>query len=252
MSSTTVRAQVNRVVAMVALCVVLPVVASVEKLRPGQGRVTAQRAVRLVARWVGVTFQVSERPDGPHPQPAIYVPNHSSPMDIPALLTASPDIRFLAAADLFRIPLLASAMRALGTIPIDRRNSEVAHHQLDALIADADHSSDLAIFAEGGIAPFHERLPFKTGAFALALQTGTPIVPVAIHRSADVLPPRAFLAIRPGTVTVELLDAVPTVGLSLEDRGALRDTVEASIGAALARGPLPTPDPGPSGAPEGG
>jgi len=216
------RARLNRLVAGLALCVALPLVALVGRVRPVRGRNLALRAVRLVARLVGVTFEV---------------PNHSSPVDIPALLTACPDIRFLAAADLFRVPLLASAMRALRTIPIDRRNSEVAHRQLDAVIAGPDHTSDLAIFAEGGIAPAGQRLPFKTGAFAVAIQTGTPIVPVAVHGSARVLPPRSFLALRPGTVVVELLEPVTTVGLSLDDRAALRDRVESLVCTALARGP---------------
>jgi len=231
------RARLNRLVAGLALCVALPLVALVGRVRPVRGRNLALRAVRLVARLVGVTFEV-RLPSGGRPAPPnVYVPNHSSPVDIPALLTACPDIRFLAAADLFRVPLLASAMRALRTIPIDRRNSEVAHRQLDAVIAGPDHTSDLAIFAEGGIAPAGQRLPFKTGAFAVAIQTGTPIVPVAVHGSARVLPPRSFLALRPGTVVVELIEPVTTVGLSLDDRAALRDRVESLVCTALARGP---------------
>lgn len=232
-----VRTQLNRVVTFVALCVALPLVATVEKVRPGRGRGVALRAVRLVAGMLGVSFAVVGRLTDEPADRSIYVPNHSSPMDIPALLSARPDIRFLAAADLFRIPLLSSAMRALRTVPIDRRNSDVAHHQLDTLVARPDQASDLAVFAEGGIAPRSERLPFKTGAFALAILTGTPVVPVAIHGSADVLPPRSFLAVRPGTVVVEFLEPVRSVGLSLEDRGALRDRVETAVISALAVGP---------------
>ena len=198
MALPRVRTQVNRIVIVVAVCVILPLVACVERIRPGQGQAVARRGIRLVARCCGIAFEVRSRvPPDRDRHPAIYVPNHSSPIDIPAMLMARPDLRFVAAADLFRIPLLASAMRALHTIPIDRHDSARAHRQLDAMMASPDRDHDVAMFAEGGIAPRGDRLPFKTGAFALAIRTATPIVPVAIHGSAAVLAPRAFLGARP-------------------------------------------------------
>jgi 1-acyl-sn-glycerol-3-phosphate acyltransferase len=129
-------------------------------------------------------------------------------MDIPALLWADPDVRFMAAADLFRIPVLAAAMRAVGTVPIDRRTHDRAHDQLDAMV-DEQHrgaGGDVAVFAEGGIAPAGQRLPFKSGAFSLAIRTASPLVPVAIHGSDRVLPPRGRLLVRSGVVTVEFLN----------------------------------------------
>ena len=119
------RAQLNRVVVAGSLGILLPVVAMVERVRGGTGGPTARRAVRAVAGFCGVTFEVRARP-GEWPSPALYTPNHSSPIDIAALLVALPEARFLAAADLFRIPLLAGAMRALRTVPINRRDSAAA------------------------------------------------------------------------------------------------------------------------------
>jgi len=169
------------------------------------------------------------------PSPALYTPNHSSPIDIAALLVARPGARFLGAADLFRIPLLAGAMRALGTVPINRREPAVARKQMDELTERFNDGEgfDLVIFPEGGIAPSAQLLPFKTGAFVLAIQTGTPVVPVAVHHARDVLPPHARLAVRPGTVIVELLEPVDTTDLTFEDRGALRDRVQSAVDAAL-------------------
>ncbi len=233
MAFTRVRTQVNRIVIAVAVCVILPLIACVERIRPGAGQPVARRCIGVVARSCGIAFEVRSFAPGPVSRPAIYVANHSSPVDIPAMLTARPDIRFMAASDLFRIPLLSSAMRALHTIPIDRHDSAEAHRQLDALMANPDRDHDVAIFAEGGIAPRGERLPFKTGAFALAIRTATPIVPVAIHGSAEVLPPRGFLAARPGRIVVELLEPIDPAGLTLDDRGALRDEVERTILSAL-------------------
>jgi len=164
----------------------------------------------------------------------VVVANHSSPMDIPALLWADPDVRFLAAADLFRVPLLASAMRAIGTLPIDRRDHDRATDQLDRMTARgaAGGPDDLVVFAEGGIAPPGRMLPFKTGAFVLAIRAARPVLPVAIRGSDRVLAPHGRLLVRPGVVTVEFLDPVATVGLTIDDRHVLRDHVQAVVRTA--------------------
>ncbi len=160
-------------------------------------------------------------------------------MDIPALLTAVPDVRFVAAAELFRVPLLSSAMRALGTVAIDRHHPAHAREQLGELAHEhgAGDDYDLAIFPEGGIAPAGRRLPFKSGAFTLAIETGSTVVPVAIHGTDRVLPPNGRLAARPGVVTIEFLDPVTTAGLLPDDRQVLRDVVQGLVGAAREAGP---------------
>jgi len=240
------RAEYNRVLVVGALLVLLPTIVVVERLRRGTGRRLARWGVSVVAALCGVRFVVGgSRPIVPVGR-AVVTPNHSSPMDIPALLFALPSIRFLAAADLFRIPLLASAMRALGTQPIDRRDHDRSQRQLDALVADrrAGDGFDLAIFPEGGIAPAGVRLPFKSGAFTLAIRTTSAIVPVAIHGTDAVLRPKGRLLVRPGVVTIEFLDGIATDGLTLDDRHVLRDHVQDLVTTALTERmvvpPLPT------------
>jgi 1-acyl-sn-glycerol-3-phosphate acyltransferase len=232
-----VRAQLNRLIALCALLVALPAIAVGEKIKHGQGRVIARRFVLAASRLCGVTYEVKGAGVGGAGS-SIFVPNHSSLLDIPAILVACPEARFIAAAELFRIPLLAAAMRALRTVPLERRDPALAREQLAALVEDpqAAPTSNLVIFPEGAIAPRGTRLPFKSGAFALAIQTGTPVVPVAIHHADEVLAPHGRLAVRPGVVTIELLDPVPTKGLNLEDRGALRDQVRGAVVGALRAG----------------
>jgi len=230
------RSQVNRLLVIAGLVTVLPEVALAERWRPGTGSGVARRGVRRIAGACGVRFETRGSgqldPSGSY----VFVANHSSPIDIPAMLLARPDVRFLAAADLFRIPLLALAMRALRTVPIERRDRAVAHQQL-AQLASGGEPLCLTVFAEGGIAPAGQRLPFKNGAFVLAIETGATVVPVAIHHSDEVLAPGARLLVSPGTVTVEFLDPIPTNGLSVEDRHLLRDRTRDAILAALDREP---------------
>ena len=228
------RAQLSRVIVVVALVVLLPVVAVAERVRRGAGRLVVHGAVPVVARLCGVVFEVRDGPGPSGAQPCIYVPNHSSLLDVPAVLVARADVRFAAAAGLFRIPLLAAAMRALGTVPIDRRRPEHARRQLEELARSAaDGTFRMVIFPEGALAPPGSRLPFKTGAFALAIQSGVPVVPVAIHNADGVLAPHSRLAIKPGRIVVELLPPVPVTGLGIDDRGALRDRVSTMVQEAL-------------------
>lgn len=239
------RAQCSQVLAVVAVTAVLPVVVVAEVLRPGSGRAIAGRACRSLGRFSGVHFDTrgTERLDPDRTY--VLVPNHSSFLDIPAVLLAGTKVRFVAAAGLFRIPILAAAMRALGTEPIDRHHPAAALRQLSEL---ADLARDprprwMVIFAEGRMAPAGQRLPFRNGAFTLAIDAGVPVVPVAIHGAAQALPPGARFAVRPGSVTVDMLAPIDTAGMSASDRDELRDRVRQAVVERLAAGPSPDPPP---------
>jgi len=228
-----VRRNVNRIVVVIALVFGLPLVAVAGGIRRQWGRRVARAVVRATAAACGVRFVVRHDGRVRAGSSSVYVANHSSPLDIPALLVALPDIRFVAASELFRIPLLASAMRALDTVPVDRRSPRTARQQLRELAA--TDGLFVAVFPEGGIAPPDQRVAFKSGAFALAIDAGAPITPVAIRGSAVVLPGGAAFAVRPGTVTIDVLEPFLPAGTSSAARGALRDAAEAAIRARLDR-----------------
>jgi len=223
----------NRAVLVVALPLVLLFVTLAERLRPQGGRAAAHRGTQLLARVCGVSFIVGGASPARDGGPCVVVANHCSPLDIPALLVAWPDAQFLATSELFDNWLLAPAMRAIGTKPIDRQDARKARRQL-AELAREGRNLRVAIFAEGRIAVPGEELEFKTGAFALAIAAGASIVPVAIHGTADVLPRGGRLLVRSGQVMVEFLPTISTVGLVASDRKQLRDHAQAAVAAALA------------------
>lgn len=229
-----VRSQVNRIILLTALLLVLPAVAITERLRRGTGRRVAVSAIRKVARVCGIHIEVHGGDQLDPKASYVLVPNHTSPMDIAAMLVARPDARFVAAAELFRIPLLSSAMRALGTVPIERGNADTSRQRVDELSAPAA-DRELVMFPEGGIGPTAQVLPFKTGAFVVAINTGAPVVPVAISGAARVLPRNGRLRVRPGRVRVDLLTPVETTGLDVEDRAGLARRAREHIVATLHR-----------------
>lgn len=229
------RSHLNRIIVLIALGVALPAIAVGERVRAGAGRRLAVRAISRVSRLCGIDIEVHGADRLDSRAAYVLVPNHSSPMDIAALLVARPDVRFVAAAELFRIPLLGAAMRALDTVPIARTDPTQSHARVAAL-SRPEPGRQLVMFAEGGIAPSSEVLPFKTGAFVVAINSGAPVVPVAIMGASRVLPPGGRLRVRSGTVHVHLLEPLPTRGLTTVNRTELcartRNTVVQTLDTA--------------------
>ena len=214
---------------VIALLVILPGVAIAERLRTGAGRRFGRRGVLTVSRLLGITYEI-EGHLGAWPAARVVVANHSSLLDVPALLVALPDARFLAAADLYRFPLLSSALRAMGSVPLDRRHPKEGRRQI-AELARTGLDGTIVVFPEGAI-PEEGRLRFKTGAFELAASAGVAVCPVAIVGTAAVIPPGGHLAVHPGGVLIRLLPPILTTDEPHARRG-LRDQAEAAVLAAL-------------------
>lgn len=181
-------------------------------------------------------------------QPDIVVANHASWFDIPALATSIPKrVRFVAKKEL-GFPIFGHAWKAAGHISIDRQDRSSAIESLSRAgeILRSDNSS-IIIFPEGTRSPTREMLPFKKGAFMVALHTGVPIVPTAIIGSHDVLPKFQWrLKKRP--IIVRFGEPISMHGFGPENRDELVSLVRARIEALLA-GPemrhAPPPEPTP-------
>ncbi len=163
----------------------------------------------------------------------IYMPNHASLFDIPALMTCiDRPFRWVAKKELFRIPLFAGALRAAGAISIDRRHPEKAVASLNRAADRLRGGESFTIFPEGTRSPDGRLLPFKKGGFMTAVHAQAPIIPVAIRGSAAVLP-KHCLRIHPATIEVEFLPALSTRGLTNKDREHLMKKVHRSLAGAL-------------------
>jgi 1-acyl-sn-glycerol-3-phosphate acyltransferase len=177
-----------------------------------------------------------------HAGPAVIVANHQSNVDIWALLCVVPQsARFVAKAELFRIPVFGWALAGSGFVPIDRANHTQARRSLDDAAGLLREGHSLVLFPEGSRSRDGTLGPFKKGAFHLALGAGVPVVPVAISGSFQVMPPRS-LRVHPGRVLVRVLAPEPTEAYGPNGHDALRTKVRARIDAALEPVPeaLPT------------
>lgn len=212
-----------------------PLVVWVEKVRPhrGHGARVAAWAARTLSRLLGVRIEVRGLEKLNPRQAYVFCPNHRSHFDVAALLAYLPGARFASKKELFSEAALGAAMRALGMIPIDREDPDAARATLDEARRKLGRAVSVAIFPEGTRAPRGQMLEFKGGAFVFAIQAQVPVVPVAVHNTAAVMPARGYLSILGGRVVVEILDPIPTAGLTLEDRHHVRDTTRKALIEAL-------------------
>lgn len=162
----------------------------------------------------------------------IFMSNHVSLFDIPALVHALPPVTFVAKAELFGIPVFGAGIRAVGTIPIERENRKAAFGAYDVAAGRLAAGASVMVFPEGTRGYEYPVRPFKKGPFVLAVKAGVPVVPCIVHGTIEILPKRTFL-IRRGVVDVHVLDPVPTDGLSYGDRDALATEVHARMEAAM-------------------
>ena len=161
----------------------------------------------------------------------VFVSNHSSQFDIPAVQLAAPvRISIIYKKEINKIPLFGWQMMLGPYIVIDRKNAEkaIASIQKAKRLMDTKKIS-VHIFAEGTRSRTGEIQPFKRGAFYLAAKVGYPIVPVTINGASSILP-KGKLNIKSGTMHIHFDKLIPTDNLKTRhDEMDLMETVRNKV-----------------------
>jgi 1-acyl-sn-glycerol-3-phosphate acyltransferase len=166
-------------------------------------------------------------------QPCVIMSNHQSVFDIAALATTLPvPWKFVAKRELIWIPFFGWALGLADQIIIDRRNNERSVASLARAATRVREGANVIIFPEGTRSASAELGPFKSGGFHLAIQAGVPIQPVSISGSRHITP-RNSLRIERGEILLRYGKPIPTAGLSVDDREALKQRVREAIESGI-------------------
>ncbi len=157
----------------------------------------------------------------------VFVANHQSTLDIPALLVALPvRFRMLAKASLFRIPFLGWYMKRVGYVAVTRSDRRLALQSVETAALRAGEGTSILVFPEGTRTGEAELARFKKGGFYVARDVGLPVVPVALINSGRLLP-RGKRWPDPGVIEVRIGEPI-VPGLEVEP-GALANQVRARV-----------------------
>jgi lysophosphatidate acyltransferase len=182
------------------VCATYGVIASIVLRLVGYGRVS-QWATARCFKWImrfatGVRFDIVEGEQYLSTRPAVFIGNHQTELDVLMLGSIFPPYCSVTAKkSLKSIPFLGWFMALSGTVFIDRANRETAVKAFDGAANEMQvHKQSVFIFPEGTRSYTNkpELLPFKKGAFHLAVKAGVPVVPVVVENYAHVLSVRTM------------------------------------------------------------
>jgi 1-acyl-sn-glycerol-3-phosphate acyltransferase len=187
---------------------------------------------RLGIRAAGVRVEITGLEHVPKGRSCIFLANHVSNLDPPILFPAIPgQAAVMLKRELMRIPLLGTAMRMAGFVPVERRSGrEAAQASVTAAAAAVRAGMHFLIFPEGTRSRDGRLGAFKRGPFYLAMETKAPIVPVAISGTQRLMP-KGSMRIHPGVARVQMLPAVWPAQYA--DRDELMNAVREAIREAL-------------------
>ncbi|ESZ97820.1 hypothetical protein SBOR_1829 [Sclerotinia borealis F-4128] len=205
---------------------------------------TSQWAVARAFKWImwfttGVTFVVED----PHnylgtTRPAVIIGNHQTELDVLMLGCIFPRFCSVTAKkSLKNVPFLGWFMSLSGTVFIDRANAKDARQAMAGAVTEIrEERQNVYMFPEGtrSYAKEPTLLPFKKGAFHLAVQAGVPVVPVVVACYSDVLHVQSW-RFRSGRIPVKVLKPIETKNLTSADVEDLaRDTRELMLRELIA------------------
>ena len=203
---------------------------------------TLSARIILWASGVKVEWEGRERLDGAGPR--ILVANHESWFDVMALTASLPlGYRFAIKKELEKVPIWGAAWVACGHISVDRFNRQAALESMEHArkISGENQNMLIVFFPEGTRSPDGAMLPFKKGAFVLALQLGVPIIPGAVIGGRQIMGTESW-RIRRGRMRVVVGEPIPVEGLAFDDRNGLIQGARAAI-AEMRGGEGPTEAP---------
>jgi 1-acyl-sn-glycerol-3-phosphate acyltransferase len=171
---------------------------------------------RVWLKSAGITPKVIGKENLKDGESYVFISNHRSYADTAMLYCYSGRrIGLVGKKELLKVPIFGYGMGIANIIAIDRSNPTKAKESMQKARKVMDSGYSFGVFAEGTRAYPHELLPFKKGAFHLAIQTQAPIIPVAIRDTDCLMGKKTGVAYK-GEVEMVLLPPIETKGMTVE------------------------------------
>jgi 1-acyl-sn-glycerol-3-phosphate acyltransferase len=196
--------------------------------------------VYVFCRWfnqlqkiIGVKLVQRGLDNAPTPENSVYISNHQSILDFvtdPGMLR--PRTVSLGKRDLLYVPFFGLLYWITGNIMINREDKSKARDTIKQ-VAEAIHQRDLSVwvYPEGTRSKGRGLLPFKTGAFRMAIEAGVPITPMCTsttHNKID------FNRANNGIAITEMLEPIDVSGYKLSDARELANRCHALMAEKIA------------------
>ena len=169
----------------------------------------------------------------------IYVCNHNSYLDAIAVLQAiKGSFKPLGKIEMVKTPIFGMIYRRV-VVLIDRKSTESRAQSVEDLKYNLSLGQSILIFPEGTMNQGDEPLAeFYDGAFRLAIETQTPIVPLVILNARELLPRKNPMAIHPGTINCVFAEPFDVNGLTETDQQKLKESVYNCMKAIIQNPPV--------------
>ena len=180
----------------------------------------------------GVRFHVEGLERIPKDRACIFMSNHVSNLDPPALISLIPGrTSAFMKRSLMKLPVLGTGFRQGDFIAVDRSgNPSAAQESVNAARAVLAKGVHMTTFVEGTRSPDGRMLPFKKGPFFLAMGSGAPCIPVSIHGTESILG-KGSVRMHPGLAHVVFHPPIDPAGFSTREE--LTQAVRAAIASGL-------------------
>ena len=189
-------------------------------------------ALRVALRLAGIRVRVKGLENVPSGV-CVFASNHASNLDPVALVPNIPRrVALLAKKEVFRVPILAKAIRLAKLVPVDRADKEAAAESVDIAVGYLKEGLSFCVYPEGTRSRDGRLLPFKKGTFLMAIRAGAWVVPVSLAGTQRLMR-KGDWTIHPGEVVVRYGQAVNSAEYSEDQRDELRRRVQDLVAVGL-------------------
>jgi 1-acyl-sn-glycerol-3-phosphate acyltransferase len=165
----------------------------------------------------------------PRTGPYLLASNHASYVDVPALMALLPDdFLFVSKVEALRYPVVGTYLRLCGHLTVDRFDARQSVKVADLVARAVRGGQTVLVFPEGTFTPEDGVRPFRMGVFKTAVETGVPVVPVALRGTRRVLRDGSWRP-RPGPIHLWVGEPLWSEGTEWRSMVDLRDRAAAAI-----------------------